>query len=315
MAAMRRMERHEVMAGDIDRFVIDRGEIPRLVFENRRRDGVDRRAPRHQLREQARTAIGLQIDLIDLRDHQREIGFTQFVRVHAKIRDRFAKLRRMDAPFRQRPAFLGMDFKRFRELVGDADAADRFGRMRRVPSDDMRLAASLCDDVPKRLGFARGAAGRANAVAVGGRFDEAEDSVLVRAFAGGDRIPEDRRQCGAKRRDISHHAALDEARQRRHLSGVHQRGNHLPIRGVPTHEQNTRSQRSSRHRQISVSAKRVRTRRERTRVMVSTRSSQNQTADVSERRSFALPRRTESPTAPTASSAARTARARRSGRR
>ncbi len=71
----RRMERHEMMAGDIDRFVIDRREIPRLVFENRCRDGVDRRRLWPSASRAGLTAIGLQIDLIDLRDHQREIGF------------------------------------------------------------------------------------------------------------------------------------------------------------------------------------------------------------------------------------------------
>ena len=85
--------------------------------------------------------------------------------------------------------FFGALFGREWEVIGNHRSANRLGRMRRPPAGDDAGFRLLVQDVPDGFGFAAEAADGADGHAVFGRFDEAVDSVTVRAFAGGDGGP------------------------------------------------------------------------------------------------------------------------------
>ena len=54
---------------------------------------------------------------------------------------------------------------------------------------------------------------------------------------GSDRVPEHRRKNRLERREISHHAAVNQSVERRHQTFLEQRCDNFPIRRVPADEQ------------------------------------------------------------------------------
>ena len=119
----------------------------------------------------------------------------------------------------------------------DADAVNVFRRMARVPSNRLTALPRLRQDIPQGFALPGAAGSRPQGRAVRRRFHEPVNAVEVGALAGGDRSPEDGRQHRLERQQVSHHALLDQAFQVRHATGVEQRMDHLPIRGIPTHQQ------------------------------------------------------------------------------
>ena len=64
------------------------------------------------------------------------------------------------------------------------------------------------------------------------------NAVLVSALAGGDTCPEHGRKHGIERGHIAHHTGFHELLEVRHLARIHERGDDLPIGGVPAYEEN-----------------------------------------------------------------------------
>ena len=110
--------------------------------------------------------------------------------------------------------------------------------MTRPPTNDVTLQTALGENIPKRFAFARSAAAGARATVDRVRLDEAVDAVLIGKFAGRDRIPEHRRKNWLERREIAHHAAIDEGVEGRHQTFLDQRSDVLPIGGVPSDQEN-----------------------------------------------------------------------------
>jgi hypothetical protein len=63
------------------------------------------------------------------------------------------------------------------------------------------------------------------------------DAVLVGTLAGGDAGPQHRREHRVERRQVAHDAIFDQVLEVGHLAGVDERGDHLPVGGIPADEQ------------------------------------------------------------------------------
>mgnify|MGYP006294139961 CR=1 FL=1 len=68
------------------------------------------------------------------------------------------------------------------------------------------------------------------------RLREAVDAVLVGALARRDAGPKHWGQHRIQGRQVAHDAVLDQVLQVRHLAGIDERGDHLPVGGVPADE-------------------------------------------------------------------------------
>ena len=156
--------------------------------------------------------------------------------MHAALCEPFGEFRRMHRLHgeRRERRFLGVAELR---LVRHHGALDRLGRMRRIPADHVRAKAALRQDVPQRLRATAGAGGRADAGAVGVWLGEAEHPMGVGALAGGDGVPEDRREDRTGGGEVARRATLEKPRERRHQPLREQRLDHLPVGCVPTDEE------------------------------------------------------------------------------
>ncbi|MCZ7635809.1 MAG: hypothetical protein M5U12_07045 [Verrucomicrobia bacterium] len=102
-----------------------------------------------------------------------------------------------------------------------------------LPADDGAAKALLGEDVPQGLGAARGAGHGADTGAVGLRLEKAADAVLVGRLAGGDRGPQHRGEARLEGGEVGDHAGLDQPGQMRHLAGIQERVDEIPIGTVP----------------------------------------------------------------------------------
>lgn len=89
----------------------------------------------------------------------------------------------------------------------------------------------------RELGPARGGQHRAHARVVGPRLDETPHAMLVGDLAGGNGGPHDRRHGRVQARQVADAALLHQGLQGRHLPGIQQRVNQLPVGGVPADQE------------------------------------------------------------------------------
>lgn len=120
----------------------------------------------------------------------------------------------------------------------DAYTVDRFGGMSSKPTEHMTAHARLGADIPQRLDLAGGAGDRMKRAGVGIRFDEAQNAMFVGTLAGSDGVPQHGRKDRPQGCDIAHHAVIDQAFERGHVSLVEQRVDDLPVGSIPTDEEN-----------------------------------------------------------------------------
>ncbi|MEZ5356646.1 MAG: hypothetical protein R2762_28755 [Bryobacteraceae bacterium] len=88
------------------------------------------------------------------------------------------------------------------------------------PADNVGVGPVLHQDVPQRLAAAGSGRHRTHAAGIRVQFGEAEDAVLVRELAGGNRVPQHRRQHRIERLDVAHDAVIDQKAQIREFSPV-----------------------------------------------------------------------------------------------
>ena len=103
----------------------------------------------------------------------------------------------------------------------------------------MHAQSTLRQDVPERLGLARGTRGYAHAIAGWVWFNKVQDAVFVGRLASGDGGPQQRRKFGLHGAEVCPRPGRNECSEVGHLSARKQRVNDLPIGGVPTENQET----------------------------------------------------------------------------
>ena len=235
LRAARRVEVHEVVADPVNEVVIDREKVARAAVE--RGDGgvVDGVKLGEADGELLGPPVFRQVNLRDARDEQPQDVGAHVFGAQAQPGKLVRQLGRVDTAGRERPV------RGLRDGAGErlrhADAGDVFRRMRGEPAEDVGGEAVLAEDVPERLAFPlrAGDGGEAAADGVGG--GEAEDAVLVGVFAGGDAVPEHRREVGRQAGERAGRAVGDEVGELRQLAGVHERRGDLPVRAVPADEE------------------------------------------------------------------------------
>jgi len=227
----------------VDGVEVDRGEVPVLLLHHVGRRRLHAGTLGDDLGHRVQAPVLGLVDLGRLGHEQLQGLAVELLRVHAELRQGFAQRLRVYVAGSQRPgidrlAVLGQVVALgVLEVVRDHDPVDGLTGVARPPADDVGAQPLLIEDVPDRLGPApevgdgpRAAGGRV-------RLREAVDAVLVGALAGGDAGPEHRREHRIERRQIAHDAVLDQVLEVRHLAGVDERADHLPVRGVPADEE------------------------------------------------------------------------------
>ena len=150
----RRVILHEVVAHHVDGVVEHHRQVNvRLRFQQPGRDVVDRGASRHLLGEHLYPAIAR----VQPRQlwHQRENRLRRDLTwMHTSRSKIGGEIRRMDALGRHRPRRIRRLRRVLLEQVRHVHAADRLGRMRRVPVHHQRPPPALGRDVPECFGRA-----------------------------------------------------------------------------------------------------------------------------------------------------------------
>jgi hypothetical protein len=144
---------------------------------------------------------------------------------------------RMNRTRRQRPRFIQRPH-RVRKKIGHRNSVDGFCQMPCKPAQHMSFVSALGQNVPNRLDLARRAGGRPHSASLRIGLHETKNSVLIRTFPCGDRIPQHRRKNGTQSRQVSDHALVDEGVQSRHQPLIQQRINQLPISRIPADQEN-----------------------------------------------------------------------------
>ena len=145
----------------------------------------------------------------------RMMSFGQLRRENFELCEKAIFIGRVHCSRRNEPATFRIHFDP-RKCVRHDVAENRLGRMARPPADNITAQTGLGKNVPERFAFARSACVRSRSAVLQIRLDEAVNAVLVRILARSDRIPEHRRKNRLKRREISHHASIDQILERRH---------------------------------------------------------------------------------------------------
>ena len=101
----------------------------------------------------------------------------------------------------------------------------------------MHAQCILREDVPERLGLARGTCRHTHAIAGWIGLNKVQNAVLVGRLAGGDGGPQYRREFGLHGAEVGPRSGCNECGEIRHLSAREQRVNDLPIGGIPTENQ------------------------------------------------------------------------------
>ena len=237
---------HESMAEVIDAVVVHRHEIPGLQLHHRGRGGVNARSLRQYLGNLPEARILFLIDLRGVRNERKDLLRFQFRRVDPKFLQRLGQSWRMDGTGPHGPG-LAKGSDGLLVMVRDHHPADGLGRMRGPPSDDVGALATLVEDVPDRLGPSSKIGYRSDGAGARIRLGESVDAMLVRALARGDRRPEHRRENRLERRKVAHDAVAHQPSEVRHLAGIEQRRDDLPIGSVPADQQNLARVRRRRH--------------------------------------------------------------------
>src|SRR5579885_2830380 len=180
---------HEYVAEVIDRLIVDREEVPRLVVQQPDRRGVYAHRFRQSPQECGQTLVDLLIDLLRQRYKRLDYVGRQNVRMHAQTGQHPGQFRRMNRVRRERPAVVKRPAGAL-IMVGNHHAVDRFRRMTGPPADHDAAQTALVEDVPKRFRFSRKVGDRAHTTSVWRWLGEAMDSVLERPLSGTDGSPE-----------------------------------------------------------------------------------------------------------------------------
>ena len=134
----------------------------------------------------------------------------QFVRENLEARQLRPVLGRVDCSFRNAPAFLRIELHSAKRVRHDR-ALDWLRRMTRPPANDVTPQTALGENIPKRFALARSAGVRPRPAVYRVGLDEAMDAVFVGKLSRRDGVPEHWRKNWLERREIAHHAAIDEA--------------------------------------------------------------------------------------------------------
>ena len=228
---------HEAVAEVIDRVVVDREEIPRLVIQQPSRGGMDAHAFRERPHEHGQALVLILIDLSGQRNERLHHLRRQQVGMHAQIGQRLGQFRRMNRIRRQRPALVERPAGAV-VMVGNHHAVDRLGGMAGPPADHDAAQTVLIENVPQRFRFSREVGDRLHAASVRSGLGEAVDAVLERPLSGGDGSPQHRRERRMQRGDLPRGAVFDQALDVGHFAGVHERTDDLPVGGVPPDQKN-----------------------------------------------------------------------------
>ena len=110
--------------------------------------------------------------------------------------------------------------------------------MRRPPAHDSTFPAHLAQDVPDRLGPPRDVRDGTDATATRIRLCESINAVLEWSLSSGNRRPQHGRKIGVKGSQVADNTAVHQPFQVRHLPGIHERIDHLPVRSVPADQKN-----------------------------------------------------------------------------
>ena len=94
------------------------------------------------------------------------------------------------------------------------------------------------ENVPQRFRFSREVGNRLHTAPVRRWLGEAEDAMLERTLSSGDGSPQHRREWRMERRDLPCSAVFDEALDVGHFAGIDQRMDRLPVRGIPSDQEN-----------------------------------------------------------------------------
>ncbi len=242
---LRRVIFHERVAEVVDGVVIDAHQVPGLVLDQGGGGGVDAGAVRDDLGERLDARVLFRLvevlagHAVEAGQERTEVVLVQLRGMEAEVLEVADEALRMDG-FRLERPFVGLVAAAvgFLVVVGNHHAvAERLGGVGRPPADGDGVFPLLVEDIPDGLGLAREIGDRADAAGDRVRLGEAEDTMLVRALAGGDGGPERGAERGLEGGDVAHHAFFKKARKVGHFAGVEQRVDDLPVRGVPADEQ------------------------------------------------------------------------------
>ena len=233
----RRVITHEGVAEMVDAAVIEGRKIPRLSAQQLGGDGMDRHRFRDDFSQGVQPLVGSLVHLLVIRHEQTDEIAIQLHRIDAQLAQGGSQGWRLNRAGGQRGQF-ARPAHGLLEMIRNHDAVQRFGGMRWPPAHDEGAMAGLVENVPERLGVAREDRHGPHRRAVRQRLGETVDAMLVGPFAGGDGGPEHRAEGGINRGEVAINAASHESSQVRHLAGIEQRLNNLPVSRIPSNQEN-----------------------------------------------------------------------------
>ena len=238
---LRRVEGHELVADLVNRSVIDRREVPvRPVLHQPAGRGVHAAGLRKTLRQMPEPLVLRLVNARRIRHEQTQhLIRVDVPRTHAQRVEMLCQLLRpVGARRRLRPVL-----RRVLLLVLEAvvevrdDAALRQPLpLRGEPAHHMGLQPVLAQHLPHRLATTRRGRDRHHLARLI-HLREARHAVMIRMLPGGDARPKHRRELRVQRGQRAGGALFQQALQGRHLPGIHQRLDDLPVRAVPTDEE------------------------------------------------------------------------------
>ena len=211
----RRKERHEVAAELLDGTVIDRREVPTLVFHNECGGCMGRATLGQDLCDQSRACVRPAVKQGCSRQEPPDVSGLELIRMDAKCSERLDQLCGVHNT-QPEATRLSRGVRRSCIAVGDKHSAHRLGRVTRWPTDNVYSEPDVGGHCPERLGVPIRAGGRADAAAVQRRFCESEHSVLVRPASCGGRRPERRAHERWRRGKCPGHPSAEQTLKGRH---------------------------------------------------------------------------------------------------
>ena len=189
---------HEMVADGVDGVVEHHGAVPRVAAQRLERGAVKRSHPGEFLGKRCGPGVATR-GLRHVRQQLAQCIATDVRSTNARRRNarracRTALACRVHQALHHGPRRPGCLGHLLHQQVAYARAVDGLRRVRCVPAHHVHAQRTLREDVPERLGPARGARRDTHSLAGRVRLDEVQDAVLVGRLPGGNGGPQDWRE-------------------------------------------------------------------------------------------------------------------------